>query len=394
MRHVCFVLHADLFTPWPIVRAMKEIAVLKEHGFKISVVSWIKGDLALPAFEERDEIKVYRFFLAPPKRGFLGRFLVYRQITRQIIDKVQELNPDAVVCHDLEILNAGVKAIKKLKVPLFYDAHENWPAMVAQNSRFEARLSAMLEKRLLKHVTHSYTYGDDLTKKFNDMGHLAITLYNSKSMNVIPNVGETEIGEMKTKLGLEKKDFIIGFAGSVNLENGTQQVMDSLKNLPDNFKFLVVGGSGREEDLENVKKYAVKKGVLDRVIFTGRVKSQDLLRYSAAFDVGTALFMPVSENQVARVPNKLFDYMAMKVPMIVSDFPNMRKVVVEESDCGIAVQPMDIQEIMKAVLHFHEDPKMAKEKGKNGRIKFETKYSWDVQKQKLMDSHPIWRGNA
>ncbi|UCE38435.1 MAG: glycosyltransferase family 4 protein [Thermoplasmata archaeon] len=394
MKSVCFVLHADLFTPWPIMRAMKEIEVLIEHGYYIFVVSWIKDSLDLPKTEEREGIKVHRFFLPPPKKSFLKRFLAYRRILKEMSKKVIEIKPNAIVAHDLEILKAGVIAKKALNVPLFFDAHENWPEMVAENSKLESRFFARLQKKLLKNVTYSYTYGDDLTDKYKGMGYPAVSLYNSKSLDSIPKIKETDIGEMKDKFGLKKDDFVIGFSGSVNLENGTQQVIDAMKNLPKNYKFLVVGGSGRAEDLENVKKHVAKRRVQERVILTGRVKSEDLLRYSAVFDVGTALFQPLNPNQIARVPNKLFDYMSMSVPMIVSDFPNMRKVVVTESKCGFAVKPMDINAITKAILHFSKNPDDAKKMGKAGRIKFEKFYSWDVQKKKLKNSHPLWRGEA
>lgn len=394
MKSACFVLHADLFTPWPIARAMREIQILKENGFDISALSWIKDALDLPPTEERDGIKVYRFFLQPPQKSFLKRMLAYRKILGEMYRKIIELKPNAIVCHDLEILYAGVKGEKSLKVPLFYDAHENWPAMVAENSRFEAKCFEFMEKRLLRHVTHSYTYGNDLTEKFNGIGFPATTLYNSKSLEAVPDIAKSEIEGLKSQFGLEKDDFIVGFAGSVNLENGAQQVIDSLKKLPENIKFLVVGGSGRKGDLKNVKRYASEKGVQGRVILTGKVPSEVLLRYTSAFDVGTALFQPLSANQIARVPNKLFDYMAMAVPMIVSDFPNMRKIVVEESDCGMAVNPMDIDKIVEAVKHFYEHPDEAREKGENGRAKFEELYSWDMQKEKLIGSHPLWRGEV
>jgi glycosyltransferase involved in cell wall biosynthesis len=376
------------------MRAMKEIAVLRKYGYDIFVVSWIKDSLDLPKVEERDGIKVHRFFLPPPKKSILKRFLTYRRILKEISKKIIEIKPDFIVAHDLEILKAGVMAQKALNIPLFFDAHENWPAMVAENSKLEARFFERLEKKLLKNVTYSYTYGDDLTEKYKGMGYPAVSLYNSKSLNAVPSISDSQIENMREKWGLVKNDFVIGFSGSVNLENGTQQVIDSLKDLPKNFKFLVVGGSGRKEDLEDVKKYVEQRGVQDRVILTGRVKSEDLLRYSGVFDVGTALFQPLNPNQIARVPNKLFDYMAMSVPMIVSDFPNMRKVVVKDADCGIAVSPMDINAITKAILYFSKNPDEAEKMGQNGRTKFEKLYSWDVQKKKLMNSHPLWRGEA
>jgi glycosyltransferase involved in cell wall biosynthesis len=372
---------------------MREIEVLKDHGFEIHAVCWVKGKPELPKEEEREGIKVHRIFMVPPK-GMINRILTFRKILEKISQKIIQIRPVAIICHDLEILKAGVIAKKKLQVPLFFDAHENWSEMVALNSKLEARYFAFLEKRLLTHVTHSYTYGNDLTEKYNKMGFLATTLYNSKSIDDIPKLNEGEVNEIKEKLGIEKDDFVVGFSGSVSLKNGAQQVIDAQYIMQKSFVFLVVGGAGRKEDLEGVKKHAIKNGVENKVIFTGRVPPDDLLRYSAVMDVGTALFQPLSENEKARIPNKIFDYMAMEVPMIVAYFPNMKKIVVDEAHCGAAVNPMNVKDITKAILHYKENPEEAREKGKNGRKKFEELYSWDVQKKKLKDSHPFWRGEA
>jgi glycosyltransferase involved in cell wall biosynthesis len=392
MKKVCFVMHTDLFTPWPVVRAVREIEVLKEHGYDISAVCWIKNMNQLAKNEEKDGVSVHRIFMQPPKNSAPKRILAFRKILADMSNEIVNLKPDAIVCHDLEILKAGVSAKRKLGVPLFFDAHENWPDMVAQNSKLEASYFSKLEKKLLHHVVHSYTYGNDLTEKYTKMGFLATTLYNSKSVEDIPKIDESECENIRRRLGIDIDDFVVGFSGSVSLKNGAQQVIDAQHILHKNFVFLVVGGSGRKEDLEGVKKHALKNDVNDRVIFTGRVPPDDLLRYTKAMDVGTALFQPLSENEKVRIPNKIFDYMAMEVPMIVSDFPNMRKIVVDEAHCGMVVNPMNVKEITKAILHFQENPKEAQEQGKRGRKKFEDAYSWNIQKKKLTESHPIWRG--
>ncbi len=391
MKTACFILHSDLFTPWPIIRAMKEIEVLKENGWEISVVSWIKSSSELPPAEVKDDIKLLRYFLQPPEKNFVRRLLTYMKMSKNVYKKILELKPDIMVCHDLEMLYSSVKAAKALKVPLFYDAHENWPEMVALNSKFEAKCFALLQKRLLKHVTHSYTYGDDFSEKLRDMGFPATTLFNSKSLDVVPSIEEADIEQIKEQLGLTKTDFIIGYSGAASLENGLQQTIDALQLLPTNVKFLVVGGSYHGENLEKARRYAEKKKIPDRVIFTGKVPSDVLLKYISVFDVGTALFQPLSANEIARVPNKIFDYMALSIPMIVSDFPNMKKIVVEESDCGYAVPPMEIESIKRAVMQFYDHPEDVRVKGEKGRAMFEKMYCWDVQKKKLIESHEVWQ---
>lgn len=391
MKTACFILHSDLLMPWPVVRAMKEIEILKENGWEISVISWIKSLSELPPSEVKNDIKLHRYFLQPPKKNFLRRLQTYVKMSKAVHKKILELKPNIMICHDLEMLYSSVKAAKELKVPLFYDAHENWPEMVALNNRFEAKCFALLEKRLLRHVAHSYTYGDDLSEKFREMGFPATTLFNSKSLDAVPTIEETDIEQIKEQLGLIKSDFIIGYSGAASLENGLQQTIDALQLLPVNVKFLVVGGSYYGENLEKAKRYAEKKKVQDRVIFTGRVPSDVLLKHISVFDVGTALFQPLSANEIARVPNKIFDYMALSVPMIVSDFPNMRRIVVEESDCGLVVPPMEIEAIIKAVMQFYEHPEDVRVKGERGRAMFEKLYCWDVQKKKLVQSHEVWQ---
>lgn len=390
MKTACFVLHDDLFTPWPVMRAVKEIDVLRQCGYEIAVVSWIKGKYPLSEKEKKDGIDLFRIDLKPPERSFFKRLLTYLKISKAVRKKLTELKPDVIISHDLEMLYASVKAKKALNVPLFYDAHENWPEMVAQNSKFESRVFGIMERRLLKHVTHSYTYGDDLKEKFNQLGFPATTLYNSKSLSATPKVNEQEKEKLKLQLGFKKDDFILGFAGASSLENGLKQTLDSLQKLPDNIKFFIVGGSGRVGLLEKAQDYAKDIGAWNRVKFTGRVSSDILLRNTATFDVGTALFQPLSANEIARIPNKIFDYMALSIPMVVSDFPNMKKIVVKESDCGLAVNPMDIEGIAKAVLFFYENPEKLRKKGENGRKMFEGTFCWDMQKKKLMDSHKVW----
>jgi glycosyltransferase involved in cell wall biosynthesis len=373
------------------MRAVKEIEVLRECGYEISVVSWIKGKYPLSETEKKDGINLYRIDLKPPERSFFKRLFTYLKISKAVRKKLTELKPDIIISHDLEMLYASVKAKKALNVPIFYDAHENWPEMVAQNSKFESRVFGIMEKRLLRHVTHSYTYGDDLKEKFNQLGFPATTLYNSKSLSATPKINEHEKEKLKLQLGFKKDDFILGFAGASSLENGLKQTLDSLEKLPNNIKFFIVGGSGRAGLLEKAQDYAKEIGVWDRVKFTGRVPSDTMLQNTATFDVGTALFQPLSANEIARIPNKIFDYMALSIPMIVSDFPNMRNIVVKKSDCGLAVNPMDIEGIAKAVLFFYDSPANIKEKGENGRKMFEETFCWDMQKKKLMDSHEVWR---
>jgi glycosyltransferase involved in cell wall biosynthesis len=62
----------------------------------------------------------------------------------------------------------------------------------------------------------------------------------------------------------------------------------------------------------------------------------------------------------------------------------MRRIV-EEENCGILVDPMNIDEIANAITYLLEHPKEAERMGKNGRRAVEEKYNWEKMEEKLFE---------
>src|SRR2546425_13236791 len=117
---VCIVLHTDLFHPWPVLRPMREVEVLRSAGREVQVVSWIKGLSAdWPTHEVRDGLEITRIKLAPP-RGLWRRGAGDRAVMERVAGVIVSLKPDALLCHDLEMLWASAMGKRKLGVPLPY----------------------------------------------------------------------------------------------------------------------------------------------------------------------------------------------------------------------------------------------------------------------------------
>ena len=75
--------------------------------------------------------------------------------------------------------------------------------------------------------------------------------------------------------------------------------------------------------------------------------------------------------------------MAAGIPVIASDFPIWRKII-EDANCGICIDPLDINEISNGIEFFLDNPKKAEEMGRNGQEAFLNKYNWSVEEQKLL----------
>jgi glycosyltransferase involved in cell wall biosynthesis len=71
----------------------------------------------------------------------------------------------------------------------------------------------------------------------------------------------------------------------------------------------------------------VELGLEDRVIFFGRIRLDDLWKYTQKAHIGISLEEDLGLNYRYSLPNKLFDYIQSRIPVIVSDLPEMRKLV-------------------------------------------------------------------
>ena len=73
------------------------------------------------------------------------------------------------------------------------------------------------------------------------------------------------------------------------------------------------------------------------------VPPAELVAWIAAADVGAMVNQPVSRNERISTPNKLFECLAAGVPVVSSDFPARRRIVIDDPDgpLGAVCDPTD-----------------------------------------------------
>jgi glycosyltransferase involved in cell wall biosynthesis len=185
-----------------------------------------------------------------------------------------------------------------------------------------------------------------------------------------------------------KGDFTAGgkvvYVGTVTPARGsmvTLQAFDVLSRKSMGVEFICIGPVS-ESHLAELEEYVSRKQLRD-IRFVGRLRSSEALALASECSIGLATILPLP-NYVESYPTKLFEYMALGLPVITSNFPLYREIV-EVENCGICVDPEDPQEIADAIQRLIDDPELAIEMGKRGRAAALRSYRWDIEADKLLD---------
>ena len=128
MKHIVMFL-SNAYRPDP--RVEREAAALASAGYRVTVICWDR-EAALPALEQAGGVEISRIHSIKTRYGAGPRQLLKIPLFwNAAVRLASELHPDAVHCQDIDTLYAGVRLLRKLGIPLVFDAHEDYPALMS-----------------------------------------------------------------------------------------------------------------------------------------------------------------------------------------------------------------------------------------------------------------------
>lgn len=174
------------------------------------------------------------------------------------------------------------------------------------------------------------------------------------------------------------------YQGAVNVGRGIDWAIEAVGRLPQ--CRLVVAGVG--DVMEEMQTLAATKPWRDRIVFLGRLLPADLERLTPQASVGLVMLEDRGLNYHYALPNRIGDFVAAGVPMVVSDLPEMAAVVrrfgvgevmesgkrrVESEDC------FEVQALVAAIERV-----LAREWSDEDFAEARADMDWNNEKQKLL----------
>jgi glycosyltransferase involved in cell wall biosynthesis len=144
--------------------------------------------------------------------------------------------------------------------------------------------------------------------------------------------------------------------------------------------FFVIGGDGTLRRFH--EQLAVKLGVKEKIIFTGRIPRAETPHYYAMSDM---VVVPSLQEAFGLVVSEA---MACGKPVIGTRVGGIPDQIIDGHN-GFLVQPRDPREIAEKVLWFINNPEEAKRMGMNGRKIVEEKYNVDKRSDQIISLYSL-----
>ena len=282
---------------------------------------------------------------------------------------------DVYHCHEPGSLfvSAVLKVLKRKR--LIYDAHEYYPSLIAENSLFPdfvrplVRFLADIEERILiRFADVVITVDEILALKYRK---------HHNNVYIISNYPRLELFKPDD---LNSENGGVIYVGGLSRDRGIYQMIEVANKT--NVKLICVGNFTDELNKKEITDF-LEENPSKNVVFAGYLSHSKVVEYINMSRLGLILHQPIP-RYIHAVSIKLFEYMACGKPVVASNFPEIARVI-KEADCGILVDPTDVDEIVDAILYLLEHPEEAKRMGENGRRAVEEKYNWERMEEKLLE---------
>lgn len=302
-----------------------------------------------------------------------------------IISLAEKYKWDGIFIRETPLSWLGIKAGRVLGIPVFLDIRENLGAAYESNKTKKSVLKRIrkrcfvrsYEKFVLPKFDHIFSTTKELGKWIEDDYEIS-----SEKLSVLGNypskVFLRQAERAFTNRERTKKDNVLRLvhAGYVLENRGLQDVIFVLSILREkgyNFVFRIIGEGPY---LNELMRLAQETGTEANIEFIPMLPPDDVAGALAECDIGVCSYL-LNEQTHQTLPGKLFEYMAVGLPVISS----ARKPVVrilEEVRCGLIYRSRKPEEIVKVLLNLFNDKEKRFNMGSRGREAILERYNWEV----------------
>ena len=379
----------------PDIRVEKETQALCQAGFDVALLC-----AAAKAGQPREErlacgLKIYRkrpsaslgARAVRAARRILTGWAVEPAWLKPVSEFIDEYRPHVLHCHDLRIVPTVLAVAVPLGIPVVADLHENWPAAVVVYTRTypwwkqawfrltqSYRTWRRIERRSLRHCERVIVVVPEAARRLTDDYGLPadriIVVSNTEDDTTFePTMGDPTVAARCEGL------WVASYIGGVGPHRGVTTAIRAAALVADRvptFRLLIVGlRAGQKAELERL---VAREGAAGCVELVEWVPPAHVAGYIAASAVCLVPHDDFEHTQTT-VPHKLFQYMLLGKPVVVSDCAPLKRIV-DDAGAGLVFRANDAADLARRLVELHASGDDARAYGERGRQAALGPYAW------------------
>ena len=337
----------------------KECKSLVESGYRVYLIAGCVKD---------ESVSGINIISLDPGGGRAYRFLVKGWAA---LGKAIKLNAEVYHFHDPDLIPAGL-LLKLLGKKVIYDVHEDVPKDILSKEWIGSyrirKIVSFLFRQLLKFSNLFFdriiAATPGISKEFPE--NKTIVLRN------VPYY--TFMDSIKPDTVIKTVPSVI-YAGGLTVIRGIREIIEAVGLLDGSVELWLLGWF---EDSDYEKECKSLDG-WRHVKFFGVRSLEETYAIMKRADIGIVNFLPVP-NSVESLPNKVFEYLTCRLPVIMSDFAYWKELF---GTCAVFTDPADPADIAGKIKILAESPELRTKLILEGRRMIENEYSWESESKKL-----------
>ncbi|HIP48601.1 MAG TPA: glycosyltransferase [Lutibacter sp.] len=319
------------------------------------------------------ELPFYSLFLKPKIKHFINSNAI-----------------EVLHIHDIRIAGSVYKINEQLKLPIILDLHDNYPEVMKAYPHLQKfpgkyiispKLWIRKEQYFIEKANYVISVSDEFIESLKNR-----LINNKEKVVLVPNSVRSDFytntfinSEIVTKF---EDNFVLLYIGDTGLRRGLQTAIAAIpiiKKTISNIKLVIVGKSTTDYVLkQQVQDLKIK----DNVSFEGWKNEKLLASYIVTSSIGISPLIRSKHHDLAYA-NKLFQYMSLGLPVLVSN-ATAQKRLVEKSKTGLVHLEKDTADFTSKVILMYQK-KAIYNKFKNNAIAFiKEEFNWEITSKDLI----------
>ncbi|MBN1593789.1 MAG: glycosyltransferase family 4 protein [Candidatus Coatesbacteria bacterium] len=311
----------------------------------------------------------------------LRKILTNRRIRRRLRAIIKEFKPDFIYERYDLYSTAAADVVSKAGMPYLLEV--NAPLIEEQRNELHfRRLAGIYQKRIFGKASLLIGVSEEICAMLQEISPGVERLVVENGVNEEAFNPSVSGAAIRNRFATDDS-LIVGFIGSLKGWQGIGTLIRAASLiLPrrQDVRFLVIGGGNR---LTEYRKLVEELGLSGRFILTGPVPDNEIPACIAAFDICVAPYEPMQNFYFSSI--KLREYIAMRKPIVASDFPPIRKMLRHGED-GLLASPGDEIDLAAKLNQLLDDSSLKERVAHSAYDRFAGRISWRSCASRILDA--------